>query len=66
MENMATIERNYNAHVKAFDRAFDANKDYRMEYENGYLTAIEYVLQQLGVEYEIDVAGYITIEDGRN
>lgn len=66
MMNLEIIEGNYNAHVNAFDRAFDNNKDNRMEYENGYLTAIEYVMQQLGVEYEIDVAGYITIKDGRN
>ena len=63
MQNLEIIEGNYNAHVNAFDRAFDNNKDYRMEYENGYLTAIEYVLGQLGVEYEIDTAGYITIPE---
>ena len=33
-----------------------------MAYENGYLNAIEYLLQQLGVEYKINTAGYITIE----
>ena len=66
MENLDIIEGNYNAHVNAFDLAFDNNKDYRMEYENGYLSAIEYVLGWLGVDYEIDVAGYITIKDGRN
>lgn len=37
-----------------------------MEYENGYLRAIEYVLGWLGVEYEIDVAGYMAIKDRRN
>ena len=65
MQNLEIIEGNYNAHVNAFERAFD-NNDYRMSFENGYLTAIEYFLKQFGIEYEIDVAGYITIEDGRN
>lgn len=66
MVNLKIIEGNYNAHVNAFDRAFNNKKDYRMEYENGYLTAIEYVLKQLGVEYEIDVAGYMTIKEDGN
>ena len=62
MQNLKIIEGNYNAHLNALERAFANNKDIHMAYENGYLTAIEYVLQQLGVEYEIDDAGYITIE----
>ena len=33
-----------------------------MAFENGYLSAIEYMLGQLGVEYEIDTFGRITIE----
>lgn len=37
-----------------------------MAYENGYLNAIEYLLQQLGVDYKIDTSGYMTIEDERN
>ena len=62
MENLKIIEGNYNAHVNAFDLAFSNNKYIRMAYENGYLSAIAYVLGWLGVEYEIDVAGYITIK----
>lgn len=61
MKNLGIIEGNYNAHVNAYDRAYSENKDYRVEYENGYLSAIEYVLEQLGVEYKINTAGYITI-----
>lgn len=66
MINLKTIEGNYNAHLNAFERAFDNKKDYHMAYENGYLNAIVYLLQQLGVDYEIDTAGYMTIEDERN
>ena len=62
MQNLEIIEGNYNAHVNAYDHAYSDNKDYRIEYENGYLNAIEYVLQQLGVEYKIDTFGHITIE----
>lgn len=29
---------------------------------NAHLNAIEYLLQQLGVDYKIDTAGYMTIE----
>lgn len=61
MKNLEIIEGNYNAHVYAFECAFNCKKDYHMAYENGYLNAIEYVLKQLGVGYEIGVAGYITI-----
>ena len=66
MENLDIIEGNYNAHVNAYERAFDNKNDYYMAYEDGYLSAIEYLLQQLGVDYETDTGGYITIKDGRN
>lgn len=66
MQNLKSIEGNYNAHLNAFERAFNSKKDYHMAYENGYLNAIEYLLQQLGVDYKIDTAGYMTIEDVRN
>ena len=62
MMNLEIIEDNYNAHLYALECAFNSKKEYHMAYENGYLNAIEYLLQQLGVEYEIGVAGYMTIE----
>lgn len=62
MQNLEIIEGNYNAHVNAFDRACSDNNDYRNVYETAYLNAVEYVLGQLGVEYKINSAGYITIE----
>lgn len=61
MQNLEIIEGNYNGHVNAYECAYSENKDYWVEYEKGYLNAIEYVLGQLGVEYKINTAGYITI-----
>lgn len=66
MQNLKNIEGNYNAHLNAFGQAFVSKKDCHMAYENGYLNAIEYLLQQLGVDYKIDTAGYMTIEVERN
>lgn len=66
MQNLKNIEGNYNAHLNAFEHAFVSKKDCHMAYENGYLNAIEYLLQQLGVDYKIDTAGYMTIEVERN
>lgn len=62
MQNLEIIEGNYNGHVNAYDYAYAYDRDYMLEYEKGYLDAIEYMLQRLGVNYEIDFAGYITIE----
>ena len=62
MKNLEIIEGNYNAHINAYDYAYDNNRDYMLEYEKGYLDAIQYMLQRLGVNYEINTAGYITIE----
>lgn len=61
MQNLEIIEGNYNGHVNAYDCAYSENNDYWVEYEKGYLNAIEYVLGQLGVEYKINTAGYISI-----
>lgn len=66
MQNLKNIEENYNLNVKAYDSAWSNNQEFRAEYEAGYLYGIEYVLQQLGIAYKIDAAGYMTIEDGRN
>lgn len=66
MKNLDIIEGNYNAHLYAFECAFNSKKEYHMAYENGYLNAIEYLLQQLGVDYKIDTSGYMTIKDERN
>lgn len=62
MQNLEIIEGNYNAHLNALERAFVNKKEYHMAYENGYLSAIEYLLQQLGVDYKIDTFGNITIK----
>lgn len=62
MQNLKIIEGNFNAHLNAFERAFVNKKEHHMAYENGYLDAIEYLLQQLGVDYKIETAGYMTIE----
>ena len=62
MKNLENIEANYNAHVDVYDRAYTDDEDYGAEYEKGYLDGIEHVLQQLGVKYEIDTFGRITIE----
>lgn len=62
MKNLANIEADYNAHVDIYDQAYDENEDYAVEYEKGYLEGIEHVLQQLGVNYQIDLFGFITIE----
>lgn len=62
MKNLQNIEANYNAHVDVYNQAYDENDDYAAEYEKGYLEGIEHVLQQLGVNYQIDLFGYITIE----
>lgn len=66
MKNLEIIEGNYNGHVNAYDYAYANNRDYMLEYEKGYLDAIEYVLGKLGVEYKINTAGYITIEQEAN
>lgn len=62
MKNLQNIEADYNAHVRVYDLAYAENEDYAAEYEKGYLDAIEHVLQQLGVNYQINLFGYITIE----
>lgn len=62
MKNLQNIEAAYNAHVDVYDRAYTDNEDYGAEYEKGYLDGVEYVLQQLGVNYQIDLFGRITIE----
>ena len=62
MQNLDILEADYNAHVDIYDQAYDENEDYAVEYEKGYLDGIEHVLQQLGVNYEIGIFGYIIIE----
>ena len=62
MKNLDIIEAVYNTHINDFDRALNEDRGYRINFEYGYLCGIEYVLQQLGVDYEIDTAGYITIK----
>lgn len=62
MKNLANIEADYNAHVDIYDQAYSYNEDYAIEYEKGYLDGIEHVLQQLGVNYQINLFGQITIE----
>lgn len=62
MQNIQNIEADYNAHVDVYNQAYDENEDYAAEYGKGYLDGIEHVLQQLGIGYEIDIFGRITIE----
>ena len=62
MKNLKNIEAIYNAHVDAYDRAFINNKDFLIEHEEGFLNGMEEVLNQLGIDYEIDLFGRITIE----
>ena len=62
MQSLQNIEAIYNEHVKAYDRAFSNNKDFLIEHEEGFLNGMEEVLDQLGIAYEIDTFGYITIE----
>lgn len=62
MKNLANIEANYNAHVDVFNKAYDENEDFAAEYEKGYLDGVEHVLQQLGVNYQINLFGFISIE----
>lgn len=63
MQNLKNIEENYNANVKTYDSAWSNNQEFRAEYEAGYLYGVEYVLNQLGIAYEIDTFGYITIKE---
>lgn len=62
MKNLANIEADYNAHVNVYDLAYAENEDFAAEYEKGYLDGVEHVLQQLGVNYQINLFGFITIE----
>lgn len=62
MKNLQNIEADYNAHVDVYNQAYDENDDYAAEYEKGYLEGIEHVLQQLGVNYQINLFGHINIE----
>ena len=62
MQNLDKIEAIYNEHVNAYDRAFADDKDFLIEHEEGFLNGMEEVLDQLGIDYEIDLFGYITIE----
>lgn len=62
MQNLENIEAIYNAHVDAYDRAFANNKDFLIEHEEGFLNGMEEVLDQLGIDYEIDTFGRITIK----
>lgn len=62
MQNLENIEAVYNTHINDFDRALNEDRGYRINFEYGYLCGIEYVLQQLGITYEIDTFGRITIE----
>lgn len=59
MKNLANIEADYNAHVDVFEQAYADNEDYAVEYEKGYLDGIEHVLQQLGVNYQINLFGHM-------
>lgn len=62
MQNLDILEGVYNDHIEFFNRALNEDKGYRINFEYGYLCGIEYVLQLLGVDFEFDNAGYITIE----
>lgn len=62
MQNLKNIEADCNAHVDAYNQAYDENEDFAAEYEKGYLDGVGYVLQQLGVNYHINLFGHITIE----
>lgn len=62
MKNLQNIEADYNAHVRVYDLAYAENEDFAVEYEKGYLEGVEHVLQQLGVNYQINLFGFITIE----
>lgn len=62
MKNLKNIEAIYNEHVNAYDRAFADNRDFLIEYEEGFLDGMEGVLHQLGIGYEFDIFGHITIE----
>lgn len=62
MQNLQSIEAAYNAHVDSYDRAFFNNKDSLVEHEEGYLNGMEDVLTLLGIDYQIDTFGRITIE----
>lgn len=62
MKNLKSIEAVYNAHVDSYDRAFFNNKDFLIEHEEGYLNGMEDVLTLLGIDYQIDTFGRITIE----
>lgn len=62
MQNLKSIEAVYNAHVDSYDRAFYNNKDFLIEHEEGFLNGMEEVLNQLGIDYQIDTFGRITIE----
>lgn len=62
MKNLQNIEADYNAHVDVYDQAYSDNEDFAAEYEKGYLDGIEHVLQQLGVNYQINLFGHINIE----
>lgn len=62
MKNLKNIEAIYNAHVDAYDRAFFNNKDFLIEHEEGFLGGMEEVLHQLGIGYELDIFGRITID----
>ena len=61
MQNLQNIEADYNAHVDVYNQAYDENEDFAAEYEKGYLDGVEYVLLQLGVNYQLELFGHITI-----
>lgn len=62
MQNLDIIEGVYNDHIESFNRAINEDKGNSVHFEYGYLCGIEYVLQVLGIVFEFDKAGYITIE----
>lgn len=62
MQNLRNVEVIYNAHMDAYGRAVYNNNDFLIEHEEGYLKGMEDILTLLGVNYEIDTFGRITIE----
>lgn len=62
MQNLDILEGVYNDHIESFNRAINEGKGNSVHFEYGYLCGVEYVLQLLGIVFEFDKAGYITIE----
>ena len=51
----------YNRHMHSWNMAKRRGSENVMEYENGYLSALESVLIVMGVEYKIDEDGFLDV-----